>query len=155
MLKFQNQDQNEEIQILKTARKNQNKRLKDVENELSELKSKNDEKTIKIDQLEKMIEDQNKLVSKSLAGNQPETIVSASSGQSVNTATSPASDQLTTSCNDLLSNGHSLNGIYPIFDPKIKMVIMAFCDLKNGGKGYSYYITEIKSPSIFSFPTGS
>jgi len=116
MLKFQNEDQNEEIQILKTARKNQNKRLKDVENELSELKSKNDEKTIKIDQLEKMIEDQNKLVSKSLAGNQPRTVISAESEQSGNGETSSLSTMLPSSCNDLSSNGHRLNGIYPMFD---------------------------------------
>ena len=111
--KSKSEDQFEEIVILKAARKAQEGKLQIVLNEMEVLKAKNRDQAARIEQLEKILK-----------------IKSDTTKPNINAglAISPSS------CEDLKSNGHHLNGIYMIYDVNVKKVLATYCDFSQSSE---------------------
>ena len=130
-IKSRNEEQFEEMVILKAARKAQEGKFKIVLNEMEFLKAKNQDQTARIEQLEKLMTTKRDATS----------LIPSSVSTKPN---SGASQIIPSSCEDLKSNGHHLNGIYMIYDGNVKKVLATFCDFRQSSEtGLSYKISTI------------
>lgn len=114
--KTERENQYEKIVILRASKKNQDDKLKLILNEMEVLKSQNRNQMARIVQLEKL-------------SIQTKTAAAATSPiQSVGKPSNHDDPKLPTSCEDLNSSGHHLNGIYMVFDANVKKVLATYCD---------------------------
>ncbi len=111
--KSKSEDQFEEIVILKAARKAQEGKLQIVLNEMEVLKAKNRDQAARIEQLEKIL----KIKSDTTKPN-------IDAGLAI----------IPSSCEDLKSNGHHLNGINMIYDVNVKKVLATYCDFSQSSE---------------------
>lgn len=113
--KTEREDQYEKIVILKTAKKVQEEKFRLVLNEIEVLKVQNQDQVARIAQLEENIKTKNDATSP------------------IQSLPRPNSDDVPTipsSCEDLKSNGHHLNGIYMVFDTNVRKVLATYCDFR-------------------------
>ena len=116
-IESRNEEQFEEMVILKAARKAQEGKFKIVLNEMEVLKAINRDQTARIEQLEKF------MTTKSDATSPIPSSVSTNPN-------SGAAPVIPSSCEDLKSKGHHLNGIYMVFDANAKKVLATYCDFR-------------------------
>ena len=128
--KFRSEEQIEEMVILKSGRKAQEGKFKIVLNEMEVLKAQNRDQTARIEQLEKIMPRKSDATSPI-----PSVATKPNSG---------AAPIIPSSCEDLKSNGHHLNGIYMMYDGNVKKVLATFCDFRQSSEtGLSYKISTI------------
>ena len=125
--KAEREDQYEKIVILKAGKKSLEEKFQLFLSEMEDLKAQNEDQTSRIKKLEEILK--------------PKT--ATSSILSVNTEPKNRDPTLPSSCEDLKSKGHNLNGIYMVFDANEKKVLATFCDFHQSSK-----ITSIISHSI-------
>lgn len=116
--KAEREDQYEKITILKAAKKTQQEKFQLVFNEIEILKSQNRDQTARIVQLEEIL--QTKIATSSIQSSSYSALQPGSNDGST----------IPTSCEDLKSSGHNLNGIYMVFDANIKKVLATFCNFR-------------------------
>jgi len=120
--KTESENQFETIVILKAAKKSQEEKFKLLLDKMDVLQAQNRDQTARIEKLEKvMLEVMNK---------QSDTSSTTSSIQSVTKYSDNNKNDpfVPSSCEDLKSKGHHLNGIYMVFDANIKKVLAIYCD---------------------------
>ena len=103
------------------------------ESEMTMLKEENANQAKRIIQLEKKIilNNNNKAKHTKIDGSAPNDKLAATSSSLTNISKS----SLPSSCKDLSTNGHNLNGIYLLYDSTVKKVTTAFCDFNYNNKG--------------------
>jgi len=111
------EDQFEKIVILKASKKTQEDKLKLILNEMETIKAQNRDQMARIVQLEELLQTKR-------AG--------ADDTLPMQSVTKPNHDghKLPTSCEDLNSSGHHLNGIYMVLDANVKKVLATYCDFR-------------------------
>jgi len=102
-----------------------------LESQMKMLKEDNFNQTKRINQLEKkiLLNNNNKAKNVKTDESAPSDQLSATSLSMTNIQKS--SIKLPSSCKDLSTNGHNLNGIYLLYDRIVKKVTTAFCDFNN------------------------
>ena len=119
--KAKSEEQFEKIVILKAAKKSQEEKFQLIQNEIEVLKGQNRDQMTRIEQLEEILKTKS------------DTSSATSSIQSIPITASHNNDGSTfipSSCEDLKSRGHHLNGIYMVFDPDVKKVLAIYCDFR-------------------------
>ena len=126
------EDQYEAITILKAARKTQEEKFKEVFNEMEVLKDQNKNQLIRIVQLEEIL-----------------SKTKNDDTSSIQAVTKPNNDEgktIPSSCEDLKSGGHHLNGIYMVFDANVKKILATYCD-------FHQFSTTSRSNNYYFFLT--
>ena len=115
--KAESEDHYEKIVILRAAKKSQDEKFKLILNEIEVLKGQNRDQTTRIEKLEEILK--------------TKTYTSSSATSSIQSALKPNNDSgrfIPSSCQDLKSTGHSLNGIYMVFDSNVKKILATYCN---------------------------
>jgi len=115
----ESENQFETIVILKAAKKSQEEKFKLLLDKMEVLQAQNRDQTARIKKLEKVL---NKLSVTSSATSSIQSVTKYSNNDNDNDPFIPSS------CQDLKSKGHHLNGIYMVFDANIKKVLAIYCD---------------------------
>ncbi len=135
--KAEREDQYEKIVILKAAKKAQGEKLQLVLNEMDALKEQNRDQLTRIVQLEEILKTKKDAASSIQSVGKPNVI----NGQTI-----------PSSCEDLKSNGHHLNGIYMVFNANVKKVLAAYCDFRQSSPtGLSQRLSYISSSNLIIY----
>jgi len=116
--KAESEDQYENIVILKAAKKSQEEKFKLVLDKMEVLQAQNRDQVARIEELENILKTKS------------DTSSVTSSIQSVTKYNNNNGPYIPSSCEDLKSIGHHLNGIYMVFDANVKKVLAIFCDFQ-------------------------
>jgi len=131
--KAESENQYENIVILKAAKKSQEEKFKLVLDKMEVLQAQNRDQISRIEQLENIL----KIKS--------DTSSATSSIQSVTKYENNNGPYIPSSCEDLRSRGHHLNGIYMVFDANVKRVLAIYCDFQQSYSASSKIIYLSKS----------
>ena len=124
--KAEREDQYEKMSIIEAAKKAQGAKLKLVLDEIEVLKVQNRDQTARIEELEDILK----------------TKTATSSVHSVINPNNEGST-IPSSCEDLKSSGHRLNGIYMVFDADVKKMLATYCHFRQSSpisRSYAYII---------------
>ncbi len=116
--KAESENQYENIVILKAAKKSQEEKFKLVLDKMEVLQAQNRDQVARIEELENILKTKS------------DTSSVTSSIQSVTKYNNNNGPYIPSSCEDLKSIGHHLNGIYMVFDANVKKVLAIFCDFQ-------------------------